>query len=264
VIRIEDPKDFRISAYSQLKHKEEVHTHFVADHEKTVIRLLESNWKVESIFGTQAYLEKHRTKIQEKGIPEDKIFTAPESVFLETVGFSIHRGFLALGVVPENQELDQLTSPLVICSELADAENLGSILRTSAAFGIQSIVVDEKCTSPFLRRSVRVSMGNIFLQNIRKTMNLKDDLIKLKNKGVSLIALSLPDLSLLSKSFILPEFTFPKDFAILLGNEANGLSPELKSICDFIVTIPMKGTVDSLNVSHSLASLLGFRLAFHK
>ncbi len=261
MIRIENPKDSRVSPFCLIKHKEDVSQYFLCDHEKTVVRLLESSWVVKSIFGTEHYLQKHSDKIKNKGVSEDQIFFAEESVFLETIGFSMHRGFIALGVIPENKSLDDLKSPIVICSELADAENLGSILRTASAFGIKDILVDEKTTSPYLRRSVRVSMGNLFYQRIRRSESLLSDLKDLKQKGICLVGLSLPDPRFTAKQKTLPDFQFPEKFALLLGNEANGLADTIKSECDILVSIPMALEVDSLNVSHSLASLLGFRLS---
>lgn len=261
IIEITDPADSRVAKYCLLKHKETIREHFIADHERTVLRLLESSIPVESLFVTKQYLQKHRDKIEKYLDPSAVIYLAEESVFLDTVGYPVHRGFLGVGVIPSDWDDPDMggmnSSTIVAANGIVDAENLGSIIRTSAAFGIRYIVTDTFSCSPWLRRCVRVSMGNIFYVRIRRSPNFVLDLQRWKRQGYTRIGLSLPAEGLADRLLELQNMVFPEKYILILGNEANGLHPKVMAECDIFCTIPMNPDVDSLNVSHSLAVVLG-------
>jgi tRNA G18 (ribose-2'-O)-methylase SpoU len=257
MIEILDIGDFRVSDYSLLKAKEENPTIFVSDHEKTVLRLLSSNLKIKSIFGTPKYISKHASLVSSK-LKTDSIYVASEKIFESTIGFRVHQGFMAVGYTPNLENKLPTSNQILLCNSLVDSENMGSILRTSASFGLSSILLDEKCIHPYLRRSIRVSMGNIFSLNIQKSLDVKKDLKSYKDNGYKIISLSLPENKKESYYRKIGEFTFPEKFILILGNESNGISEELKKVSDFFVYIPMYDGVDSLNVSHSLAICLAF------
>ncbi|MCC5816044.1 MAG: RNA methyltransferase [Leptospira sp.] len=254
---INDPTDPRVGDYSLLKQKEIIREHFIADHEKTVIRMLESDIEVISLFCVEKYLDKHRSIIEDKLPVNVPIYSASEQVFQNTVGYAVHRGFLAIGRIPPDWNFPGRSPMIIATNEIADAENMGSIIRTATAFGIEQLITDSYSCSPFLRRSVRVSMGNIFYTKIRRSSQLADDLKQLKSEGYKVIGLSLPLSDRLHQTTTLDKFPFPDKSLIVLGNEANGLHENIQEVCDRFLTIPMNPLVDSLNVSHSLAVVLG-------
>lgn len=257
MIEILDSRDTRVSDYSLLKAKEENTFTFVTDHEKTVLRLLHSKLKIKSIFGTPKYINKHTELIHSK-LKNDSIFVASEKIFEGTIGFRVHQGFMAVGYTPNLTDQLPPSNQILLCNSLVDSENMGSILRTSASFGLGSILLDEKCIHPYLRRSIRVSMGNIFSLSIQKSLDIQNDLQLYKDHGFKIICLSLPEKGGTHHYRKIGEFSFPEKFILILGNESFGISEELKKESDFFVYIPMYDGVDSLNVSHSLAVCLAF------
>ncbi len=256
MIEISDPKDLRVSEYSLLKSKEESKAFFVADHEKNVVRLLQSNLSIKSVFGTLKYINRHKDLLLNR-LEEDNIFYASSELFENTIGFSVHQGFMGVGITPSLENFLMDSSQILLCNSLVDTENMGSIFRTSASFGLNSILLDERCIHPYLRRTVRVSMGNIFTLSIQRSKDIAKDLIHYKSLGYKIISLSLPgrDSHFYHK---IGEFVFPEKFILILGNESEGVSEELKKWTDSFLFIPMYGGVDSLNVSHSLAVCLSF------
>lgn len=256
-IRIRNPLDPGIADYSLLKRKEIVRDHFVADHEKTVLRLLESELETLSLFLTEKYYFKHENFIR-KQLPLDRpVYVADEEIFEQTIGYSVHRGFMGIGRIPKDWSFPAFSKIIVATNEIADAENMGSIIRTSTAFGVEQMITDSYTCSPWLRRSIRVSMGNIFYTQMRRSPDLPSDLNQLKSEGYRIIGMSLPLPGEESRTRTLEEIKFPTKSVLLLGNEANGIHDHLAKICDVFLTIPMNPRVDSLNVSHSLAVALG-------
>lgn len=255
------PHDPRLTAYQLLKAKEDPTDTFIADHEKTAVRLLQSPLKVESVFCMPKYWEKHKDLIQSRLPDTNQCFVAEKSVFEDTIGFSVHQGFMAVGHQRWNS-ITEATAPMLLVNAIVDSENIGSILRTAAAFGIQSILFDSKSASPYLRRSVRVSMGSLFQIQLVRIPNLTETLRSLQNTDHKILSLSLPreGENLLSKTKSVYEIGKQSKFVLVVGNEAEGVEPDVLNLSDSLVYIPMKNQIDSLNVSHALAVALSHLL----
>lgn len=259
--KILTPHDERLSDYSLLKSKESPSEFFIADHEKTAVRLLLSDFEVTSVFCTEKYWLKHKDLIEKKLMDPNQCFVADKSIFEETIGFHVHQGFMAVGK-QRWVEVKDLQFPILIINSIVDSENIGSILRNAAAFGIQSILFDSKSASPYLRRSVRVSMGAIFQLQLAKVTSLSTALIGFKEKEGNLISLALPkeNHQLQSKTKTVQEIGKPNNLVLIIGNEANGIEEGILERSDLIGYIPMKNQIDSLNVSHALAVALSHLL----
>ncbi|TGM51999.1 RNA methyltransferase [Leptospira biflexa] len=259
--KILTPHDERLIDYSLLKTKESPSESFIADHEKTAVRLLLSNFEVVSVFCTEKYWQKHKDLIISKLKDEEKCYVADQSIFEETIGFHVHQGFMAIGKQKWAKE-EELSFPILIINAIVDSENIGSILRNAAAFGIKSILFDSKSASPYLRRSVRVSMGAIFQLQLAKTTNLPDSIQRLKERPTNLVALALPKENShhLSKTKTIQEIGKLENLVLIVGNEANGIEESVLDASDVIGYIPMQNNIDSLNVSHALAVALSHLL----
>ncbi|TGL06957.1 TrmH family RNA methyltransferase [Leptospira levettii] len=259
--KILTPLDERLTDYSLLKSKESPSDTFVADHEKTAVRLLLSDFEVQSVFCTDKYWQKHKDLITSKLQDEEKCFVADKFIFEETIGFHVHQGFMAVGKQKWAKEED-LTFPILILNAIVDSENIGSILRSAAAFGIQSVLFDTKSASPYLRRSVRVSMGAIFQLKVAKSANLPESIQRLQVRSANVIALALPkeNSDHITKTKTIQEMGKQENLVLIIGNEANGIEESVIDASDMIGYIPMKNKIDSLNVSHALAVALSHLL----
>jgi tRNA G18 (ribose-2'-O)-methylase SpoU len=123
--------------------------------------------------------------------------------------------------------------------------NLGGLVRLSAGFGADAMILGERSHDPFWRQSVRVSMGTIFTLPIVQSENLLGDLLRLKSEwGIELIATVLD-----ANAQPLAASRRKKRTALLFGGEAQGLDAEVVRACDRRVTIPMHHGTDSLNVA---------------
>ena len=229
---------------------------FVAEGEKVVRRLLESNFTIVSILFPEKWLAEFESILKSR--PENiPVFIAEKQLLETLIGFSMFQGVLAVGKIPARLSFDdilnQSPSPRLFAAVdgLANAENLGALVRNCAAFHAQALIVGETSSSPFLRRAVRNSMGTIFQLPILETPHLDRTLRELRNCGVRCIA-AHPH----AAGKILSQADFTGDCCILFGSEGHGVSSAILEICDDAVAIPMPPTVDSLNVAAAAAVFL--------
>jgi len=255
MIYINDIEDGRIAFYRSLRYTPKLHTDnrvFVAEEEKVVVKLLQSDIELVSIFGTKEYLERHAGLIANNNIVEENIFTADKLLMKQIVGYRLHSGFLAIGRQPEDVPLIDLHYPLIMLNALANAENVGSIVRNIAAFGYQSLIYDEASVSPYLRRAVRVSMGNIFQLGVHYTNSIVEIIHTLKQSGCKIISVEISE-----KSQPLKEFNPDNNrYCFIFGSEGKGISPRVLELSDMTIHIPISSEVPSLNVASSSAVVL--------
>ena len=229
---------------------------FVAEGEKVVRRLLESRFSVVSVLLPEKWLRELDPLLQAR--PEEiQVFVAEKALLETLTGFSMYQGLLAVGKVPPLPTLEMIVtrSPqprlLVAADGLTSAENLGALVRNSAAFNAQALIVGETCSSPFLRRAVRSSMGAIFQIPIVETTSLTQALADLRARGIRCIA-AHPH----ANRRTLSQASFADDCCIVFGSEGYGISPAVLAACDEAAAIPMPDKVDSLNVGSAAAVFL--------
>jgi tRNA G18 (ribose-2'-O)-methylase SpoU len=244
--------DPRIAVYRNLKDRDlsrEGGGRFIAEGELVVRRLLESDYPCESVLLATRRVEEIAPLVP----PHVPIFAGPAEVVHDVVGFKFHAGVMAVGVRKAPLTIEHLASTwrandrvtLVVCPELSNTENLGSLIRIAAGFGANAMVLGQHCCDPFYRQSVRVSMGTIFRLPIVQSQNLLSDLKGLKERWVVEAVATVCD----ADAEPLAHARRPDRIAVLFGNEAQGLAADYVAACDRRVTIPMQLGTDSLNVS---------------
>ena len=229
---------------------------FVAEGEKVVRRLLESKFGVVSVLLPEKWLHELDPLLQARR-EEIQVFVAEKALLETLTGFSMYQGLLAVGKVPPLPTLADVVarSPqprlLTAADGLSNAENLGALVRNCAAFNTQALIVGETCSSPFLRRAVRGSMGAIFQMPVVETASLTQALRDLRERGIRCIA-AHPHVA----GRTLSQASFTGDCCIVFGSEGYGISPAVLAACDEAAAIPMPATVDSLNVGSAAAVFL--------
>ena len=185
---------------------------------------------------------------------EAPVYLAPQALVEAVCGFQFHRG--ALAAADRGDPLDPTAllgppTPLLLGIEgVNDSENLGSLFRNAAAFGVGGVVLDPTCADPLYRRSVRVSMGHV----LRVPFARLPAWSALGSAGYEVIALTpSPDGDELA-GVAPPDGGRPR--AVLVGAEGPGLSPAALSAADRRVRIPLAPGVDSLNVATAAAVAL--------
>ncbi|NGO38435.1 RNA methyltransferase [Limisphaera ngatamarikiensis] len=229
---------------------------FVAEGEKVVRRLLESDLEIVSMLMPPKWLEVLSGQLAAR--PERiRVFVAEKSLLETLTGFTMYQGLLAVARIPPPRPLEELVAGLarpqlwVAMEGLSNAENVGVLVRNSAAFGVQGLVVGETCSSPWLRRAVRTSMGTVFRIPVVEAVRLTHTLRELQSYGIRCVAAHpRPEATPLSKADL------RGDCCLVFGSEGSGLTEATVSVCDEMVAIPMAPGVDSLNVGSASAVFL--------
>jgi TrmH family RNA methyltransferase len=188
------------------------------------------------------------TTIEGQGV--DTI-SVPEAIFNS---ISLKEGPQGIAAVLEEnwgvlEELIIKKGLWVALDAVQDPGNLGSILRSLDAAGGQGIILLDESTDPYHPTSVRASMGGIFSQKIIQCSFATFSNWKTRST-YPLIG------TLCGEGLNYRRYNYPEDMILLMGSEQKGLSSKHKEICDGVVTIPMKGTVDSLNLSNATSIVL--------
>ncbi len=230
---------------------------FIAEGKIVVERLFESSHEIVSVLMTSEWFEEYRELLIAR--PEQiTVFLGKKELLNTIVGYNLHQSVMALGKIPAQATLEfvllQSSPPrlFVAVDGLANSENLGVLVRNCAAFGVQTILVGETSSSPYLRRAVRNSMGSVFKIPIVHCKNLVDTLTLLRHSHKFKILAAHPH----AEEHAIQYMDFTKHCCIVFGSEGNGISPQVLSACDISTAIPMRLGVDSLNVASASAVFL--------
>lgn len=139
---------------------------------------------------------------------------------------------------------------LALCN-IQDPGNMGTIIRTAEALGIDGIIVTQDCCDLFNPKVIRSTMGSLFRTKFLVVDDIVSFIQKLNESDVSTIAAVVSDTAL---DFAQNSFKSPK--VIFLGNEGNGLDDEVINTCKYKATIKMKGNAESLNASIAAAIIM--------
>lgn len=245
---------------------------FIAEGARLVKRLLATDYVVESMLLTDGRVEEFSTWLR----PDVPTFVMPQTLTAELVGYNFHCGAMACALRKPNPSLQEIMSrggeqmTFVVCPDVNDPENIGTLIRLGAAFGIDAMLLGPACADPFSRRVLRVSMGNALTLPIVCSRDLIADLQRLKSEWQVQLSATvvenddptdgdnvvrtptsrLPDIGVRATELAEPlgQAGRPARLALLFGNEANGLGLEWLELCDRRLTIPMRAA-DSLNVA---------------
>lgn len=138
---------------------------------------------------------------------------------------------------------------VVILDHLEDPHNLGAIIRTCEAAGVKSIVIPKDRSVKVNSTVMKVSVGCLENVNVALVSNINLAIDKLKNSGFWIIGTDM-------KGTDFKEIDYSGKIALVIGNEGSGINNLTKKKCDFMATIPMKGTVNSLNASVAAALVI--------
>ncbi|MEQ4305496.1 RNA methyltransferase [Plantactinospora sp. B6F1] len=181
------------------------------------------------------------------------VYAASPAVLERVTGFHVHRGVLgsfhrrALPTVPE---VLREARRVVVLEDVNNHTNLGAIFRGAAALGVDAVLLSPTCADPLYRRSVRVSMGEVFAVPYARFDSWPAGLDRVREAGFAVLAMTpAPDAVPIQR--LTPAQR--ERAALLLGAEGPGLTAGAQSASDVRVVVPMRRGVDSLNVAAAAA-----------
>ena len=223
---------------------------FIAESPKVIERALDAGYEPVSCLMEKRHIEGEGKQILAR-MEDVPVYCAEFDVLTQLTGFKLTRGMLcAMRRKPLSnvREICANKSRIVILDKVMNPTNVGAIIRSAAALGMDAVLLTPGCSDPLYRRAARVSMGTVF--QIEWTFLTVDSLEEIKALGFKTVAMALKDNSLSVND---SRLTVEKKLAIIMGTEGDGLSDKTISDCDYTVKIPMYHGVDSLNVAAASA-----------
>jgi len=184
------------------------------------------------------------------GVP---VYSGPAELLAELTGYILHRGLIASmhrPALPDPVELLRHARRVVVLENVADPTNVGAIFRSVAAIGADAVLVTPRCSDPFYRRAIRVSMGTVLQVPWTRVGDWESTRDLLAASGFHIAALALDDDAVSLRDFAADA---PPRVALVLGAEGSGLTAEAVAAADTVVQIPMAHGIDSLNVAATAA-----------
>ncbi|MET0602697.1 MAG: 23S rRNA (guanosine(2251)-2'-O)-methyltransferase RlmB [Baekduia sp.] len=168
-------------------------------------------------------------------------------------GSDAHQGLVAdVGPYPYADPASLLTGPaplIVALDEIQDPQNLGAIARSAEAAGASGIVIPQRRSAEVTAAAAKASAGAVEHLKIAQVRNLADYLGEAKGAGCWVYGAAAK-----GRPYREPDYT--GGVVLVMGAEGTGLRPRVRAMCDDVVSLPMRGRVDSLNVSAAAAVLL--------
>ena len=170
-----------------------------------------------------------------------------------------HQGVIAVAAVREYASVsdilhsarDKGEAPLVVvCDELSDPHNLGAVIRTAEAAGAHGVIIPKRRSAGLTAIVAKTSAGAVSYLPVARVANLTALLKELKEEGLWVFGTAADGATSLYQA----DLKGPA--AIVIGSEGNGMSRLVREQCDFLVSIPMRGQVNSLNASAAAAVVL--------
>lgn len=220
-----------------------------------VLELLESDKDINKIYITKGELKGSINKIIALANEKKVIVVQKDKKQMDMMaGTENYQGVIA--VVPPYQyvEVEDILETakernedpfILILDGIEDTHNLGAIIRTAETAGVHGIIIPKRRAAQVNSTVSKVASGALEYMKIARVNNITDTISKLKEKGIWVCGTAIDA----EKYYYDQNLTGP--LAIVIGNEGKGISELVKRNCDFLVKIPMKGKVSSLNASVS-------------
>jgi tRNA G18 (ribose-2'-O)-methylase SpoU len=223
---------------------------FIAESERVIRRALAAGYLPRSMVMAPEWLDRMGALVDVVDAP---VYAAPYDVLRRLTGFNVHRGALAAfhrKPLPPPADVIAGARRLVVLEDVVSHTNLGAVFRCAAALGMDGVLLSPSSADPLYRRSVRVSMGEVFALPYARADRWPGVLDDLRTQAFTVLALTpAPDAVPLDAV----EHGDDIRLAVVLGTEGPGLSEAAFRAADTRVRIPMSAGVDSLNVAAAAA-----------
>ena len=262
LIRINDPESPELAVYKDLNESQLFHYNeplpglFVAESPMVITRALEAGFRPVSFLCEERKARELEALLTDHpGNETVPVFTAGDELMLQITGFHLTRGLLGAFLRREQPDLHELLEGkkrIVLLEDVVNPTNIGAIIRSAAALGMEAAVLNQGCADPFYRRAARVSVGTCFrLPFTVYSGGWPEQAFQVfREKGFKIASLALSDHAVGIGD---PRLKQEEKLALVLGNEGWGLPERTLELSDYVVKIPMADGVDSLNVAAASA-----------
>ena len=226
---------------------------FIAESSKIIRRVHAAGLSPRSFLTSPKWLFDLADIISESDVP---IFIGTDAAVETLTGFHLHRGALAAMGRPALAPVATLVEDarrIVVIEDIVDHTNVGALIRSAAAMGVDAVLVTPRCADPLYRRAIRVSMGTVFQVPWTRIESWPEGINTLQDAGFVVAGMTLGAGAITLDELVAEDHD---KLALVFGSEGRGLTHATEQRLDRRVTIPMMGGVDSLNVAAASALAL--------
>ncbi|MCC8073827.1 MAG: RNA methyltransferase [Clostridiales bacterium] len=216
---------------------------FVLEGARLVFDVLNSFYEIDSFLITNDAYEKYRDLANQMIEKSKRSFIISEEISEKLSDTKNSQGVFAVCKMRQNDFVWKCNGKYIALDNVQDPGNLGTIVRTAEALGIDGVLIGGGCDC-FNPKVLRSAMGSMLRVNILRCDNLADLLEKRKKSGMMIYGTS-PN----NNAVKITDIDFNCGCICVIGNEASGISDEIKNISTSLITIPMLGNAESLNAS---------------
>jgi len=232
-----------ICSLHQKKYRD-MYKEFIIEGENSIIEALKSNFEITHVLYAPELYE--ITSLELNGISPTSVTKDVMCKISDTI---TPQGIMAVCKIPENSFSNKFSKVLFL-DRIQDPGNAGTMIRTADAMGFDAIILSQGCADPYSLKVVRSTVGSIFHIPIIYNVNSIDTLAQLKNRNFTIYATAL------NKSKSIEDTTIFSPFELIIGNEGQGVSEEIKNMSDYLIRINMPGNAESLNASIAAGILM--------
>ena len=222
---------------------------FIAESPKVIRVALDSGYEPQALLCEERHIIGDAADIIAL-YPNIPVYTGSRELLGSLTGYTLTRGVLCAMQRPKEPSISDVVKDarrVVVIDGVTDTTNIGAIFRSAAALNIDAVLLTRTSCDPLNRRSVRVSMGSVFLVPWTWIDDIESEL---HAEGFSTAAMALTDNSV---PIDYEELKAVPRLAIIMGTEGDGLADNVIAEADYTVRIPMSHHVDSLNVAAAAA-----------
>lgn len=222
---------------------------FIAESPKVINVALDAGYEPVALLCEKRHITGDAASIIARCGSHIPVYTGSRDLLASLTGYTLTRGVLCAmrrRILPSIADVCHNAARVVIIDGVTDTTNIGAIFRSAAALGIDGVFLTPTSCDPLNRRSIRVSMGSVFLV----PWTWIDSIESIGKQGLKTVAMALTDKSVSIDNAVL---TAEPRLAIIMGTEGDGLPAETIANADYTARIPMSHNVDSLNVAAAAA-----------
>lgn len=217
-----------------------------------VIEALQAEHQINKLVVLEASRDKNLQKIVEMAKQKKIMIQFAERKMMDKIcDGENHQGVIAYVSPYKYVEVDEIIAVakekgeapfLIICDEITDPHNLGSIIRTANAVGAHGVIIPKRRSAAVNQTVVKTSCGAVEYVPVARVTNITQTIKALKEQGIWIIGTDMG-------APVYYEANLTGNIAIVIGNEGDGIGRLVKENCDMMISLPMLGQVDSLNAA---------------
>lgn len=225
------------------------HNMFTLEGVRLIYEAITENLELHCVFVAESVSEKYGEALN---LLEEKNMSSKIFYISDEISKKLSDTINPQGIYAICKKLDKLFSAdtiinngkYIILNNLQDPGNIGTIIRTADAVGIDGIVLTDNCCDIYNPKVIRSTMGSIFRMNLWNICETEQVINIFKNKNIMTFAAVID-----TDAVSLTKCDFSGGTAVIIGNEGNGLPKQISNLCDIKLTIKMNGNINSLNAA---------------